>query len=83
MPWGIMVIISVYFCAYLLTNLHKNGAAIDLNQRHKRDTDKYDFSKNITLNLTTHPNKSESEESQDQGIYPPDVFDLEKRRQGN
>ena len=93
LPWGITVILIVYLTLFFIASFATKDTNLnfidDVNTlksiRHKRDTGFSNIihAENETLNATDLPSDSKSTtKDENQGIYPPDVFDLEKRRQG-
>ena len=90
LPWGITLILTVYLSGFLITKFAKKDLNSnfddDLNNlkifRHKRDTSftQIIYSQNETFNATTVPPQTTT--GKKNGIYPPDVFDREKRRNG-
>ena len=91
LPWGISLLLAVYLFSFLISTFFKQETYVidDLKNlkifRHKRDISfsPVIYSQNSTFNATPTPTESTTVKEGGDGIYPPDVFDREKRRQGN
>jgi len=92
LPWGITVILVVYLTGFMIAKSAKKDFSSNSPDnshtfkivRHKREilfTQIINL-QNATINATTTPLPKSTGEKKNNGIYPPDVFDREKRRNG-